>query len=52
MKYDKNEVRAGAVVLVSTALLITLVFLVGDFRRFFSDYYYVDAIFDTVQGLP
>ena len=52
MKYDKNEVRAGAVILVSTVLLITLVFLVGDFRRFFSEYYYVDAIFDTVQGLP
>ena len=52
MSYDKNEVKAGAVILVAIVLLVALVFAVGDFGRFFSGHYYVDAVFDSVQGLP
>lgn len=52
MSYDKNEIKAGAVILVSTLLLVALVFAVGDFGRFFIGHYYVDGVFDNVQGLP
>ncbi|MBE7560390.1 MCE family protein [bacterium] len=52
MSYDKNEVKAGAVILVASALLVALVFAVGDFGRFFTGHYYIDAVFDSVQGLP
>jgi ABC-type transporter Mla subunit MlaD len=52
MRYDMNEVKVGAVILVAGVLLVAVIFAVGDYKSYFEEYYYVDAIFDSVQGLP
>ena len=51
MEYTRTEIRTGLMIVAAAMLAALVIFVVGDFRNFFTPKMRVEAVFDETSGL-